>query len=183
MFCSNCGKPLAEGSKFCSYCGAPIIETNGIQPNESSSQNHYTPVQDIQSQQNYYGGQAMMTSGYNLNPELTIKDKYFSWHGRLNRKPYIVRNIILWVATIMIEIFIDVAEHGRYDGIYLLVGLGSIVAAIAIIVANIVIAVKRSHDINHSGWWLFIPFYTFYLLFPRGTEGVNNYGPDPLQRY
>ena len=26
MYCSNCGKQIADGSKFCSFCGAPVAE-------------------------------------------------------------------------------------------------------------------------------------------------------------
>lgn len=25
-YCTQCGKPLTEGSKFCTYCGAPVVE-------------------------------------------------------------------------------------------------------------------------------------------------------------
>ena len=24
MFCTNCGKPVPDGSRFCPYCGAPV---------------------------------------------------------------------------------------------------------------------------------------------------------------
>ena len=40
-------------------------------------------------------------------------------------------------------------------------------------------AVKRSHDIGHSGWWIWIPFYIVWLLFARGDEGENEYGEAP----
>lgn len=38
---------------------------------------------------------------------------------------------------------------------------------------------KRCHDINRSGWYQIIPFYTLVLLFDAGTRGKNEYGPDP----
>jgi uncharacterized membrane protein YhaH (DUF805 family) len=48
-------------------------------------------------------------------------------------------------------------------------------------------AVKRLHDLGRPGshYWLFlIPFYGIYLcfvlLFKKGTDGSNPYGPDPL---
>ena len=37
-------------------------------------------------------------------------------------------------------------------------------------------AVKRSHDIGHSGWWIWIPFYIVWLLFAKGDKGENEYG-------
>jgi uncharacterized membrane protein YhaH (DUF805 family) len=48
-------------------------------------------------------------------------------------------------------------------------------------------AVKRLHDLGRSGWEYFLfllPFYNIYLglllLFKRGSDGDNKYGPDPL---
>lgn len=32
MFCSKCGKPLADGVGFCSYCGAPVADPAGAAP-------------------------------------------------------------------------------------------------------------------------------------------------------
>lgn len=32
MFCSNCGKPLREGSRFCSFCGTPVEQESNSQP-------------------------------------------------------------------------------------------------------------------------------------------------------
>ena len=53
----------------------------------------------------------------------------------------------------------------------------------------IAIQVKRWHDRDKSGWWIFIniiPFIGFWALiengFLRGTEGKNRFGEDPLER-
>lgn len=55
-------------------------------------------------------------------------------------------------------------------------------------VANIMLIIQRCHDLNKSGWFylvLVIPvigiIFALYLLFAKGTEGPNQYGPDPLQ--
>jgi uncharacterized membrane protein YhaH (DUF805 family) len=56
---------------------------------------------------------------------------------------------------------------------------------------SLAVAVKRYHDRDKSGWWLLIVFVPvigglWYLIecgFLRGTDGHNNYGPDPLDRY
>jgi len=53
----------------------------------------------------------------------------------------------------------------------------------------VVIIVKRLHDIDKTGWfWLiiFIPLANailgIFLLFKKGTDGPNKYGPDPLKK-
>ena len=56
---------------------------------------------------------------------------------------------------------------------------------------SLAIAVKRYHDRDKSGWWVLIIFLPviggiWYLIecgFLRGTDGNNDYGPDPLARY
>jgi len=57
----------------------------------------------------------------------------------------------------------------------------------AIMLFTVFPVIKRFHDLGHSGWWAittFIPLLALipyiYLFFWRGTEGTNQYGPDPL---
>lgn len=52
---------------------------------------------------------------------------------------------------------------------------------------SISVAVRRLHDTNRSGWWYWIaliPFIGFIVLLVffvgKGTDGDNDYGPDPL---
>jgi uncharacterized membrane protein YhaH (DUF805 family) len=48
------------------------------------------------------------------------------------------------------------------------------------------VAVRRLHDTGRSGWWLLIgvvPFVDLVILYMHalpGTNGPNQYGPDPL---
>jgi uncharacterized membrane protein YhaH (DUF805 family) len=46
----------------------------------------------------------------------------------------------------------------------------------------IIQGVKRMHDVDKSGWYLFIPIYNVILAFTEGTKGVNKYGADPKMR-
>ena len=38
---------------------------------------------------------------------------------------------------------------------------------------------KRCHDIDISGWYQLIPFYTIVLIFQKGSIGANEYGVSP----
>lgn len=78
MFCLNCGKEVAEGSKFCLSCGSPITNTEAVAqaPQEqgyytTSQQNTYaTPYQPAYQMDGYYKptyGQP--TPGYSYNSD------------------------------------------------------------------------------------------------------------------
>jgi len=62
--------------------------------------------------------------------------------------------------------------------------LSSLVLYIALIYFSITFGIRRLHDIDKSGWWillLLIPIvniiFGLYILFAKGTEGVNRFGP------
>lgn len=65
--------------------------------------------------------------------------------------------------------------------------LSAIVSLLGI-VPGIAVSVKRAHDRNHSGWFVLIGLIplvgALWLLielgFLMGTEGDNQWGPDPL---
>lgn len=53
---------------------------------------------------------------------------------------------------------------------------------------NLAVEVRRLHDMETSGWWVllsFIPILGVVILMlwftARGTNGDNQYGPDPLE--
>jgi uncharacterized membrane protein YhaH (DUF805 family) len=50
----------------------------------------------------------------------------------------------------------------------------------------LVMARRRLHDLDHSGWWLLMfilfplaPIIALYLTFGKGSEGSNRFGPPP----
>jgi uncharacterized membrane protein YhaH (DUF805 family) len=75
------------------------------------------------------------------------------------------------------------ASEGDEAG--LLGGLVYLVAAIA----HLILFIRRSHDVDHSGWFallLFVPFVNIavglHAIFAKGTQGPNRFGPDPLNQ-
>lgn len=40
-------------------------------------------------------------------------------------------------------------------------------------------AVRRVHDVGHSGWLLLIPFMNIFLLLAPGMKEENRFGPNP----
>ncbi len=58
---------------------------------------------------------------------------------------------------------------------------------LAIILPSIAVAIRRLHDLDRSGWWIFIgliPLIGWIVLIiwhcTRGTAGPNRFGPNPL---
>ena len=58
---------------------------------------------------------------------------------------------------------------------------------LATILPSIAVAVRRLHDLDRTGWWIFIgliPIIGWIILIiwycTRGTVGPNRFGPDPL---
>lgn len=55
------------------------------------------------------------------------------------------------------------------------------------LIPSIAVYIRRLHDVNRSGWWVFIAL-TIVGIIPliiwvcsKGTDGPNDYGDDPLQ--
>ena len=51
--------------------------------------------------------------------------------------------------------------------------------SLAVLIPSIAVGVRRMHDVNKSGWFILIPIYNLILFFTDGTQGPNQYGPDP----
>jgi uncharacterized membrane protein YhaH (DUF805 family)/ribosomal protein L40E len=105
---------------------------------------------------------------------------YFTTEGRTNRWKYFLQILL---PAILGGFGGKVMGSGNPEEF----AIGFFLAILANILA-LFPAVRRLHDINASGWWFIlslVPVANFVLgvvlLFVKGTEGENRYGPDPLQ--
>lgn len=101
----------------------------------------------------------------------------FSFKGRIPRSEF-------WGSYFFIFIleFLNVALLAPFIGeIFGYQIRFSINLIILILFAWVLIALgaKRCHDRGNSGWFQFIPFYGFWMLFAKGESGSNEYGADP----
>ena len=109
---------------------------------------------------------------------------YATFSGRSTRAEYwwfFLFNVLVWVAAGTI----DTAIFGVGQNVI------STLVMLALLIPNIALAVRRSHDIGKSGWWVlwqflawlcfFIPglIMWLYLRTREGDRGPNQYGPDP----
>lgn len=110
-----------------------------------------------------------------------IKEGYFSYVGRLNRKIYIIRILIL----LMIIHFASLMNTAQTDFISNIIG---IIIIIASIIAIFMLGIRRLHDLGKEWYWILamlIPIvnlgFLIYLAIIVGEDTENEYGPNPLE--
>jgi uncharacterized membrane protein YhaH (DUF805 family) len=102
---------------------------------------------------------------------------YVNFSGRACRSEYWYWILFIIIADIVAGI-IDYAI-----GIQVVTGL----FGLATLLPNLAVAIRRLHDLDRTGWWIFIgliPLVGWIILIiwycTRGTFGPNRFGPDPL---
>jgi uncharacterized membrane protein YhaH (DUF805 family) len=121
----------------------------------------------------------------------------FGFRGRITRAKF----WLVALAIFVVELILFAALGGNaamwanpqaaLAAIGPVAGIVFLIFAVVVTWISLAVAVKRYHDRDKSGWWLLIIFVPvigglWYLIecgFLRGSEGHNNYGPDPLERY
>lgn len=127
-----------------------------------------------------YGG-----AGAKYEPDTDLKSMYLRYDNRLNRKRYILRSLALLAVVIVITVLIGfLAAALKIKSLSI---LGTIIS-IASAIPSFMLAIRRLHDLDRPTWWCIgclIPLVNgvlgIYLLFFKGTDGPNQYGPDPLE--
>jgi len=110
--------------------------------------------------------------------------KYAVFEGRSRRKEYwffglfnAIFSVVLVIADVLFGTSGGLSGPGFLSGLYT---LGVFLPALAVLV-------RRLHDTNRSGWWVLFSLIPLVgtigmtvMMCNKGTEGDNDYGPDPL---
>ena len=102
---------------------------------------------------------------------LKVLKKYAVFSGRARRKEYwmfVLFNIIVSLALGFVAGFAGALVGADLSAL-------STIYSLAIFIPSVSVGVRRMHDTNRSGWWLFL----FVPLFFNGHPNDNQYGPDP----
>ncbi len=105
----------------------------------------------------------------------------FKFDGRINRGKFWLGIVAIWAVLWLIAI---VAGMTNSSILWTIFGLLSLL----VIWPSLALSIKRWHDRDKSGWWVFIglvpligPLWALIETgFLPGTPGTNQYGSDPL---
>jgi len=111
----------------------------------------------------------------------------FNAKDRLRRTDYFFQQVIsLLLLFNVVFIFAVLGENEEDATLSFVYSLVTILSAVVYVVFDVISTIRRFHDLNKKGTWLFALFIPLYnivlalgLLFERGTDGINFYGPDP----
>jgi uncharacterized membrane protein YhaH (DUF805 family) len=114
---------------------------------------------------------------------LLVLKRYAEFNGRSRRKEYwmfTLYNIVIFL-VLYIAGFVTLERTGISMVFF---GL-AFIYALAILVPNLAVSVRRLHDIDKSGWWILLAFVPvvslalIVLMCLEGTPGDNRFGPNP----
>ena len=101
------------------------------------------------------------------------------FNGRARRKEYwmfVLFNIVFSIAAGIADYMVFGSGSGAVSGLY----------SLAVFIPSLAAGVRRLHDVGKSGWFtliLFVPLvgaiWLLVLYCTEGTNGDNEYGPDP----
>jgi uncharacterized membrane protein YhaH (DUF805 family) len=113
-----------------------------------------------------------------MNYYSDVLKKYAVFSGRARRKEY-------WMFVLINTIISIVLGWAASTNNQVLVGV-SYLYVLAVLIPSIAVFVRRLHDTNHSGWWIFIgliPLVGAIILLVFSVKdsqpGDNQYGPNP----
>lgn len=131
-----------------------------------------------------------------MNWYIAVLKKYVVFSGRATRSEYWYFLLFSTIIS-MVLIGIDVAmgtgsaesTMSSADGGMAMsanMGVLSGIYSLAVLLPSIGVAVRRLHDTDHSGWWMFIALIPLIggivlliFLVKDSTPGENQYGPNP----
>ena len=116
----------------------------------------------------------------------TVLGKYATFSGRATRSEYWWWSLALFIFFVVLAV-IDgalIAPMLGFESFESSAGQPlSLLASLAIIIPCIAVTIRRLHDTDRSGWWLFVGLIpivgSLILLFfyiQKGTEGENQFG-------
>ncbi len=152
QFCTKCGAENRDEARFCHACGNALETPIGDQSVPTPQESKVETSEPILTEK-----------------EATFQDFFFSTKGRVGRKEYFFRWFMPYLSSlIVLTILSNVLQMQQVEsGIVLFANFAILLLIAVFLVAQILIGIKRLHDINASGWWSLlwlVPLANFVLL-------------------
>jgi uncharacterized membrane protein YhaH (DUF805 family) len=118
-----------------------------------------------------------------MNWYLEVLKKYAQFDGRASRQEY----WFFLLFNLLISAFLATVDYftGTFDAETSL-GLLSGIYSLGVLIPGISVTIRRLHDTDRSGWWIFISLIPiiggivlFIFMVQDSTSGANRYGPNP----
>jgi uncharacterized membrane protein YhaH (DUF805 family) len=129
-----------------------------------------------------------------MNWYLSVLKKYAVFKGRARRTEYwmfVLVNCIITVILYLLAAIPSIVSIVAIDRPSAISGFFIIVLwiyALAVLIPGLAVSVRRLHDTNRSGFFLFMsliplagPIILLVFLVQEGVSGDNQYGPDPKE--
>lgn len=111
-----------------------------------------------------------------MNWYLAVLKNYAGFNGRAGRAEY----WMFFLFNFVISVVLNILSRTTHSGIFLIL---SVLYGLAVLIPGLAVAVRRLHDTNRTGWWIFIALIPFVgaiwlivLLALEGSAGSNQYG-------
>ncbi|GBR77356.1 protein DUF805 [Candidatus Termititenax dinenymphae] len=163
MFCTKCGKEIAEDAVVCIHCGRSVNDIPLVRPK-------------------------LKPAGANVRTGLFANA--FAFRGVIGRLEFILSYIILVLLSVHADSvsclwnefgvpFFDLMFHLGSGGEWLYIRLVSIWRTLLwlfVVWFGLAQTIKRCHDTGHSGWFSFIPIFNpLFLIFFSAKKRENKY--------
>lgn len=114
-----------------------------------------------------------------------VLKNYTGFSGRARRKEYwffTLFNVLIVIALAILDSMLGTFNAATGYGLL------SFIYTLGVLIPSVAVAIRRLHDTNRSGWWLLLGLVPLIgglvllvFLVLDGTQGSNDYGPDPKQ--
>lgn len=104
---------------------------------------------------------------------LEVLKKYTVFNGRAGRPEFwyfVLFNFVIGVVLSIVDRAVGTTAGSSGSGLFY--GL----YALAVLLPNIGVGIRRMHDINRSGWWVLFPIVNIVFWAQQSQAGANQYG-------
>ena len=118
-----------------------------------------------------------------------VRDNFANFNGRARRKEYWMFILFNFLIALGIGVVTGILS-AISESLGMLGAVIYVIYAIAILIPNLAVIVRRLHATGNSGWMILISFipliggiWLLVLMCTEGNVGPNEYGPDPKAAY